>query len=97
MQQGATAVFVFIGSGAWRNIILPHKIDKVIAKSMVHYSVPLMPNSISWWINNSSDRYIMKINMDFVFFAAVNIVPRKALIVLKMLANKRAGTNTHAV
>ena len=60
IAYGATAVFVFIGSGAWRNIILPHKIDKVIAKSMVHYSVPLMPNSISWWINNSSDRYIMK-------------------------------------
>ena len=28
---------------------------------MVHYSVPLMPNSISWWVSNSSDRYIMKI------------------------------------
>lgn len=60
IAYGVTAVILFFGSGAWRDITSPRKIDKAIAKSMVHYSVPLMPNSISWWVSNSSDRYIMK-------------------------------------
>lgn len=61
IAYGSTALIVFFGSGAWRDITTPGKIDKAIVKSMVHYSVPLMPNSISWWVSNSSDRYIMKI------------------------------------
>lgn len=26
---------------------------------MLRYSIPLIPNSIAWWINNASDRYIL--------------------------------------
>ena len=59
IAYGTTAIIVFFGSGAWKDITSPGKIDKAIAKSMVRYSVPLMPNSISWWVSNSSDRYIM--------------------------------------
>ena len=59
IAYGVTALIVFIASGAWRDIISPRKIEKAIAKSMLCYSIPLMPNSISWWISNSSDRYIM--------------------------------------
>ncbi len=56
---GSTALIVFIASGAWKDITGPEKIDKAIAKSMVRYSIPMIPNSISWWVSNSSDRYIM--------------------------------------
>lgn len=30
-----------------------------ISKPMIKYSLPLIANSISWWINNSIDRYII--------------------------------------
>src|SRR5690606_8220906 len=30
-----------------------------LSKSMTDYSRPLILNSISWWINNASDRYIV--------------------------------------
>ena len=30
-----------------------------LAKPMIKYSSLLIPNSISWWINNASDRYIL--------------------------------------
>lgn len=33
--------------------------NKVLLKSMWKYSVPLIPNAISWWIFNSSDRIIV--------------------------------------
>lgn len=32
---------------------------KNISKPMVKYSTPLIANSVSWWINNASDRYII--------------------------------------
>lgn len=36
-------------------------IDNKIMKSMLKYSVPLIPNGISWWIMSASDRTIISI------------------------------------
>lgn len=40
-------------------IITPRKISKSIMKDMLRYSLPIIPNSASWWIGTSSDRYIL--------------------------------------
>lgn len=34
-------------------------VNKNIIKKMLIYSVPLIPNSFSWWINTSADRYFI--------------------------------------
>lgn len=34
-------------------------IDKRLAMSMIVYSIPLIPNAFSWWINSSADRYFI--------------------------------------
>lgn len=36
------------------------KINKELAKNMLIYSIPLMPNSFMWWITNASNRYFIK-------------------------------------
>lgn len=33
--------------------------DRILFKRMISFSVPLVINSISWWVNNASDRYIL--------------------------------------
>lgn len=33
--------------------------QKILEKKVVNYSKPLIANSVSWWINNVSDRYIV--------------------------------------
>lgn len=33
--------------------------DTNLLKSMLLFSIPLIPNQLSWWINNSSDKYLM--------------------------------------
>jgi O-antigen/teichoic acid export membrane protein len=33
--------------------------DKALYKSMLVYSIPLIPNALSWWVTNVSDRYIV--------------------------------------
>ena len=35
------------------------EIDNALMKSMLKFSVPLLPNGIIWWIINSSDRYLV--------------------------------------
>lgn len=35
-------------------------LDKKLLKSMINYSLPLIANAVSWWIINSSDRYMIK-------------------------------------
>lgn len=39
--------------------ILKSDCKRDISLSMLKYSFPLVPNSISWWISNSSDKYIL--------------------------------------
>ena len=35
------------------------KIDKQLKKEIIKYSMPLVPARTSWWVNNSSNRYII--------------------------------------
>ena len=35
------------------------KKDKKIIKQLLHYSIPLIPNSLMWWVINTSDRTII--------------------------------------
>lgn len=35
------------------------RVDKTLILEMLKYSIPLMPNSISWWVNSSLDRYFV--------------------------------------
>lgn len=46
--------------GNFRSYIIPLSvIDKDKRREMLRYAIPLIPNSISWWISNSSDKLIV--------------------------------------
>lgn len=36
-----------------------HKADIKLLKQMLKYSVPIIPNSVSWWVSTSSDKYLI--------------------------------------
>ena len=50
--------FVFIKIRVWNYISL-RKFNKIKMKEMIKYSIPLVPNSISWAIINLSDRLVI--------------------------------------
>lgn len=52
-------VYILIYIRADRILRTPTPIDKDLKKQMLAYSVPLIAANISWWINSSSDRYIV--------------------------------------
>ena len=58
---------MFFGANMKQYLIKPKEINKKFLIEMYRYSIPLVPNSISWWISNSSDRYIL------TFFCGVTV------------------------
>lgn len=53
-----TIVFIYVREPRIHGFI--HKpLDNKLLKRIFHYSFPLVPNQISWWIVNSSDRYLI--------------------------------------
>lgn len=54
------SLFIFFKERLYRYYINIFKVEKDLIKRMVFYSVPMIPNSISWWINNSVDKYMME-------------------------------------
>ena len=62
-----TVIFLWIGAGLNHYLLSLKKLDKKLAMEMFKYSIPMIPNSISWWVSNSSDKYIL------TFFAGVGL------------------------
>lgn len=54
------AIFIFIGKRIHK-YIKPKKYDKDLLKQTLKYSVPLIPNMISWWVVDASGRSIISL------------------------------------
>ena len=54
-----TFLFLFVKGGLYKYITSPRKLDGCLLKEMLKYSVVIIPNSLSWWIANSSDKYVL--------------------------------------
>lgn len=52
------AVYLFITLKLWRYIGLSNN-DRALQKKLIAYSLPLVPNGVSWWVINVSDRTII--------------------------------------
>lgn len=64
----ASSIYLFVGCKIWKYILGIGKRDYVLLKEMLKYSLPIMPNAISWWISTSSDKYLIG------YFVGVNAV-----------------------
>ena len=80
------ALYAFLRARVYRYIIGYSKIKLNILFKMLQYSIPMIPNAISWWISNSSDKYIL------TFFWGVSVngiysVAYKIPSILTIVAN----------
>ena len=52
-------VILWVG-GKIGSILPKHtKINRALAKDMIKYSIPLIPNALCWWVSNSADKYLL--------------------------------------
>lgn len=51
--------YLTVTSGVFQHLKLPYKRNVELEKAMRTYSKPLMINSLAWWVNSVSDRYIV--------------------------------------
>lgn len=60
LANGICSLYLFIRLKLYKYIDFK-LVDKKLIKEMYKYSIPLVPNGISWWIVNISDRTIISI------------------------------------
>lgn len=58
LSNAGTIVFLIIIAKQYKFFNF-HNIEYGIIKSMINYSWPLVPNSISWWLINVADKYLI--------------------------------------
>lgn len=58
LANGMCSLYLFLRLGLYKKINFS-LIDKSLIKGMYKYSIPLIPNGVSWWIVNVSDRTII--------------------------------------
>lgn len=58
LASAITMVYAAITGKTWR-AFTKAKFDKTLAVQMIKYSVVLVPNTLMWWIMNSSDRIMI--------------------------------------
>lgn len=51
-----STLYIILIERVWKYI---SHFNKEYFKEMVRYAIPLVPNSVSWWVSNSSDKYLM--------------------------------------
>lgn len=60
LGASVAVVLYLVFGGAWKYIRVPGLAqDRLILKKMLLYSVPLMPNTIFWWIGTSVNRFFI--------------------------------------
>lgn len=64
ISMGLSIAFQFFYGGIF-NDVKNGTYDKKLLLSMIRYSTPLILSAISWWVINSSDRYMLKYMMGY--------------------------------
>lgn len=53
------SIIILIKNKLWSYFVNPFSIPRSVYKDMLRFSIPMIPNSISWWISDSSDKYVI--------------------------------------
>lgn len=59
-------IYIFFSEKLYRYILI-NSFNKNISKEMIKYSLPLIPDGLSWWIVHASDRTIISIFLGATF------------------------------
>jgi len=55
------STYYFFFANLKEYLLMSGRKNSLILREMLKYSIPLIPNNISWWISNSSDKYLINL------------------------------------
>lgn len=58
LAQLTQAIYLFWGTKFWKYVKL-NNLNKKLQNNMLYYCAPLIFTTLGWWINNTSDRYVV--------------------------------------
>lgn len=70
-------IFLFLVLKCW-NYIDVRTVDKILTKKMLAYSIPMIPNTISWWLSNSANKVFISVMLTTSangIYAVANKIP----------------------
>ncbi|SDF15583.1 lipopolysaccharide biosynthesis protein [Sporomusa acidovorans] len=76
LSNVVSCIFLLISGKIFRDIINLSAISKEIARPMLHYGLPLVPNYLSWWITSLSGRYFVTMFWGFAVNGLYSIAYR---------------------
>lgn len=79
-------MYLFVRLKVWRYWISPLHLDRELLGKMVVYCIPLIPNTISWWVSNQSDKLII-ILFDGIALSGIYAIAYKIPSVLSVISN----------
>lgn len=59
MSHLFVSIVIIIRNKLWTYVVNPVSIPRNVYNDMLRFSVPMIPNSISWWVSDSSDKYVI--------------------------------------
>lgn len=59
LANSVSLIYLLIAGKIYRFVSIRGSFNKIILISLITYSIPLVPNMLSWWITNISSRYII--------------------------------------
>lgn len=62
ISHGVVGIIALFASGEYK-FLKATKLNTPLLKTMIQYSLPGIPNMLSWWVNSVSDRYIILLFM----------------------------------
>ncbi len=74
---------------SWWNILSPKSLSWNVTQKLLRYSLPLVPNDVSWWVMNASDRQIINLyyyNSGNAIYAIAHKISSMCSIIFNMFS-----------
>ncbi len=76
VSETFTTAYLLTASKSYRELTI--HVDRQLLGKMTRYSVPLIPNTLSWWIMNAADKYVILLMLGTTYnglYAVAHKVP----------------------
>lgn len=80
------SLYLIIRLKVWEYILPPTSIDRSLIIKLAIFCIPLIPNTISWWVSNQSDKFVL-ILFDGLALSGIYAIAYKIPSILSVVSN----------